>query len=1207
MKEFIGNRGESFEIVTAENILELGIDPQQIRDELSAFYNKQSLDGKHEGTFEGMQVFNSFDHNWRAIINGEKEIIGYWFFVAIRDNIWSEILKGGVDEDKITEEMIEFIEFPGIYNGYMLCSSIKNQFRTPHVAQTLFSSFAQYLNELAEAGIVFSEIAGTAETAAGVSTVRGLGMKPLCDYCGGGKLFYLDMVEIDSVPLYRNTPGLVERYKTLLRPKEVDLVSVPQQQPDTIIPPIFISYSSKEADVAKEVCAYLEKNGLNCWIAPRNVDPGGNYATQIVRAIRSCSILVLLASDNTNASGHVSNEVSLAFDNKKVIIPFKIRDITFSDEYLYFLGRKHWIEAHRDMSAGLNQLTRTIHEILKVNSDISENNSEISIKKNELMRGETVNSAEEILSMSTRYFKKNFLHLIDCADEEFVNICNKYSKMFFPITSFEHFGKKEKLDGFLIDELARIINKSDEVNILKITGNSGCDKNALMQLLYLRIYKDSLIGNNSFIPAYIGLPFYEKKSYNKETSIAKQIREELEHDLKPFVEYAKTHPERKPLIFIDGIRDCIFNKTLIEHILAEKLSDIRDLKRVVSVDTNFTVNKRRQKKVIALAPSNFEFIANINTVDLVDDDICEAFFKAFEGVYDIEVANLPEKLRQLSFYEIDAYILRNMASIVQDNLENQSFSISDLYEALCMEMFNGSREMLLRASKVAFDFSYNEMEFEDNDVFSSRLWRLIKRHKSYLDFLVSYYYINQLTECGENWDVAFFELVLPKEVTRFITPRLNDSYSNEEKVIQLCKRHFHDMGTLGKSEMTFWLGRIKNPKLAVEAKQMLQEYYDEMIRTTSVNEYEDINVLKDRLFLLRGISVSLIYSGVDRIAEEYICRMIDDDIVNAINRGFHLEYYGDKSYMPNKNMLDFEDDITTGEKTLKRLVKNLEAHFAKRTPSAILALDLFTMCSLVQARIETSHNDIDYQLKKYMETCVKFLETYLTRSIGLGNEKIDAYFHMVFKDFKAYGNYGSPNAIACNIYNNYSKASDVKRTGWVDLGIPDPESIVEHMYNTWLLGMLNLPATHDDENYSKARILSMLMIHDLGETETGDVPKPLKVGKPEYDENENKVMSALFLKGTYPGMPNLNEFYELWSEWRDQKTINARIAKDLDILQALYQFCTYYTKFPDKFTDEKRLSWLSEYRDLNTEIGIQLYERIIRSNSEFTHLFIRDI
>ena len=129
------------------------------------------------------------------------------------------------------------------------------------------------------------------------------------------------------------------------------------------------------------------------------------------------------------------------------------------------------------------------------------------------------------------------------------------------------------------------------------------------------------------------------------------------------------------------------------------------------------------------------------------------------------------------------------------------------------------------------------------------------------------YYVYKLSEFDDEWDVSFFEQVLPKEITRFITPRLNDSFDNEEKVLKLCKKHYSEMEILGKSEMTFWLGRLKNNKLAAEATILLKQYYEEIQQTikekTEKHLYTSISEQKADLFLLRGITVSLIYKGID--------------------------------------------------------------------------------------------------------------------------------------------------------------------------------------------------------------------------------------------------------------------------------------------------------------------------------------------------------
>ena len=41
---------------------------------------------------------------------------------------------------------------------------------------------------------------------------------------------------------------------------------------------IFISYSTKDKNTADAICHVLEQNNLKCWIAPRNIASGKNYA-----------------------------------------------------------------------------------------------------------------------------------------------------------------------------------------------------------------------------------------------------------------------------------------------------------------------------------------------------------------------------------------------------------------------------------------------------------------------------------------------------------------------------------------------------------------------------------------------------------------------------------------------------------------------------------------------------------------------------------------------------------------------------------------------------------------------------------------------------------------------------------------------------------------------------------------------------------------
>lgn len=78
--------------------------------------------------------------------------------------------------------------------------------------------------------------------------------------------------------------------------------------------------------------------------------------------------------------------MSIAFDNKKSIIPFKIHDFEFTDEYLYFLGRKHWIEAHGNINAGLEVLKNTVLSLMGPEAAAEEKGKQMRLFRQNTLR-----------------------------------------------------------------------------------------------------------------------------------------------------------------------------------------------------------------------------------------------------------------------------------------------------------------------------------------------------------------------------------------------------------------------------------------------------------------------------------------------------------------------------------------------------------------------------------------------------------------------------------------------------------------------------------------------------------------------------------------------------------------------------------------------------------------------------------------------------
>ncbi|MDO5860282.1 toll/interleukin-1 receptor domain-containing protein [Methanobrevibacter sp.] len=132
---------------------------------------------------------------------------------------------------------------------------------------------------------------------------------------------------------------------------------------------IFISYSSKDKQTADAICHVLESNKLKCWIAPRNIIAGKNYAEQIMYGLKNAKIVVLVFSKNSQESVFVNNEIDTAFSNNKPIISFKIDETLPEDKMGFFLKNKHWLDAYPDPESVFETLVRDAYLLCEEEHD----------------------------------------------------------------------------------------------------------------------------------------------------------------------------------------------------------------------------------------------------------------------------------------------------------------------------------------------------------------------------------------------------------------------------------------------------------------------------------------------------------------------------------------------------------------------------------------------------------------------------------------------------------------------------------------------------------------------------------------------------------------------------------------------------------------------------------------------------------------------
>jgi hypothetical protein len=108
---------------------------------------------------------------------------------------------------------------------------------------------------------------------------------------------------------------------------------------------LFVSYSQPDREAAFALVQRLEARGISVWIAPRDVSPAADWAAEIIDAISSARLMVLVFSGSSNDSSQVRREVERAVHKQLPILPFRIEDVLPSKSLEYFLSTQHWMDA----------------------------------------------------------------------------------------------------------------------------------------------------------------------------------------------------------------------------------------------------------------------------------------------------------------------------------------------------------------------------------------------------------------------------------------------------------------------------------------------------------------------------------------------------------------------------------------------------------------------------------------------------------------------------------------------------------------------------------------------------------------------------------------------------------------------------------------------------------------------------------------------
>ena len=208
------------------------------------------------------------------------------------------------------------------------------------------------------------------------------------------------------------------------------------------------------------------------------------------------------------------------------------------------------------------------------------------------------------------------------------------------------------------------------------------------------------------------------------------------------------------------------------------------------------------------------------------------------------------------------------------------------------------------------------------------------------------------------------------------------------------------------------------------------------------------------------------------------------------------------------------------------------------------------------------------------------------------------------------------------------------REGWRRLGIVEPESIADHMYRMSIMAML-CPQALRARGLNVERAVRMALVHDMAESLVGDITPVDGVDKVEKSRRESDTINyltqrllGLELGSAHRGridtgmFTGAQEMMELWQEYEDSITLEAKFVHDVDKIELVLQMMEYerrgkgnvdlgeFVWVTDKITLLEMRAWAAdvmrereefwkrhEKEPTNTDLGRKLIEKVEEERS----------
>ncbi len=773
--------------------------------------------------------------------------------------------------------------------------------------------------------------------------------------------------------------------------------------------------------------------------------------------------------------------------------------------------------------------------------------------------------------------------------------CQKYTQYFSIACQIPETVKYIK-DTCMFKELVDIIIETNSKFPLYISGEIGTGKSSFLTLLYLSLKK----WGRDIVPLYFDLHSFEIQDkqvalqrFEEETDLfEKIIAEEKEKYIILIIDGIDDHNRLIGDLGINWVSDQINtlhgsqNKKIISLGLWGEDNGICDLLKLDDLEPTFTILLNRLNIFI-----KNDYIEKFVGTQLYDEKSIQ------DGVNKIKDCVEKWHLEKVDF-RLLCMILDSEKSMIQ-----KSDNYTTFLHKYCLNLLHYKDAELLRISKEAF--IYNETNFNKENYHWEKNNTIIFRHREICSFLTSYYYVNILKGKDEEERKQMFrkKFVFSKESNGHIKNLIIHDKPNQLNIYQIMKNSllYTDISFDMKAQLCYLLPRVFGEIENEDIRSVLQAEKSKInkklveIDNDTFKDYDCIDKDKELVLLLRTIVCGLAICGEFEPLYDFVKKILNDQRYMHLNRQFYIDYYANVSKDMSLENISLAE---ANRESIKTTLLQLRHQILRAVGTGsfrnynLFVLDVVTYFTIIQ---ECDNSDDKRLTKEQNSSAKNLLNTLLNNDEALKRlkkvQELYDYLHLLKLNIDKDSSIG----VLENLYSLKTR----KRAGWEARGIKNGESIADHIYGAYLLGLLYLPEGKPDfsdtdySEYCKERVLNMILLHDIGESYTGDIVSTQKTDKEKFEEQQ--ITRAIFMSSTYSEVSSLVYYKEIWDEFTKNSTINARVAHEIDKIENLVQILIY-RKAGKNISDFEK--WKGYLRNrMVTALGKNIYEFIENSLS----------